>query len=283
MFIQNINKLITNDTLAPTRKAVLLFFFLIAITTDCFSQRSDTLSVHFDLNDARLNKRASGFIDKLIFNDVLIPGQKLILLGFADYLGSNGHNDSLSKARAKNVQDYLIDAGFDKKDITLCIGKGKIERTPVGKNGFGRDRKVQIIIDRNSPPPSKPAVLDIANAKVNQTIALKNIFFVGGQPIILESSLPELDNLVKTLADNKTIKIQIEGHICCAGPVEGVDDNDLSVFRAKAVYDYLISKGIDAHRLTYVGLGNRNPVSKEENTEEEREKNRRVEIRILSK
>jgi outer membrane protein OmpA-like peptidoglycan-associated protein len=112
---------------------------------------------------------------------------------------------------------------------------------------------------------------------------LKNIFFVGGQPIILESSLPELNNLLKLLIDNKTLRIQIEGHICCVGPVEGVDDNNLSVFRAKAVYDYLTSKGIDAHRLTFVGLGNRNPVSREENTEEDREKNRRVEIRILNK
>ena len=181
------------------------------------------------------------------------------------------------------MQDYLVNAGFDKKDITLCIGKGKIDRTPVGKDGYGRDRKVQIIIDRGSPPPAKTAVLDISKAKVNQTIALKNIFFVGGQPIILESSFPELNNLVKTLIDNKTLKIQIEGHICCAGPVEGVDDNNLSLFRAKAVYDYLVSKGIDARRLSYVGLGNRNPVSREENTEDERELNRRVEMRILSK
>jgi len=283
MFTQSRNKFNAPTSCAPLRVMGFLFIFQILIAPDCFSQRSDTFSVHFDLNDPRLNKRASDFIDKLIFKDVLIHGQKLILLGFADYLGSNGHNDSLSNARAKNVQDYLVNAGFDKKDITLCIGKGKIDRTPVGKDGYGRDRKVQIIIDRGSPPPAKTAVLDISKAKVNQTIALKNIFFVGGQPIILESSFPELNNLVKTLIDNKTLKIQIEGHICCAGPVEGVDDNNLSLFRAKAVYDYLVSKGIDARRLSYVGLGNRNPVSREENTEDERELNRRVEMRILSK
>ena len=272
-----------NPAGAPVCLVAALFFFSMLFATNGYCQKSDTFSVHFDLNDPRLNKRAGDFIDNLIFKDVLIHGQKLILLGFADYLGSNGHNDSLSNARAKNVEDYLVNAGFDKKDITLCIGKGKINRTPVGKDGFGRDRKVQIIIDRGSPPPLKSSVLDISKAKVNQTITLKNILFVGGQPIILESSLPELNNLLKLLIDNKTLRIQIEGHICCVGSVEGVDDNNLSVFRAKAIYDFLVSKGIDPHRLTYVGLGNRNPVSREENTEEDREKNRRVEIRILDK
>ena len=64
------------------------------------------------------------------------------------------------------------------------------------------------------------------------------------------------------------------------------DENDverLSSRRAKAIYDYLVSKGINRDRLKYIGLGNANPVVKEENTEADKELNRRVEVRILSK
>ena len=57
---------------------------------------------------------------------------------------------------------------------------------------------------------------------------------------------------------------------------------DLSQRRAKAVYDFFVSKGIDANRLTYEGYGETQPI--EDNTTEiGRQKNRRVELKILEK
>ena len=267
------------------RAGVRLSFFLFLLTSavSSLAQKADTFSVYFNLNKAELSNYASDYIDKLIFNKILMPGQKLILLGYTDYLGSNGHNDSLSDTRAKNVEDYLLHAHFDKKDITLCLGKGKIERTTINKEGYAPDRKVQIIIDRTIHAVTKTSVMDVANTKVNQTIALKNIFFVPGLSDILAISFPELEKLYQTLNDNPTLKIQIEGHICCLGPQEGNDFNELSVQRAQAVYNYLISKGIAPDRLKYIGLGTKNPIASPEITDEDRQKNRRVEIRILSK
>ena len=261
----------------------VLFLFVLLTSISGFAQKADTFSVYFNLNKAELSNYANDYIDKLISNKLLVQGQKLILLGYTDYLGSNGHNDSLSNTRAKNVEDYLLKAHFDKKDITLCLGKGKIERTTIDKEGYAPDRKVQIIIDRTTHAVAKASVIDIANTKVNQTIALKNIFFVPGLSDILAISFPELEKLYQTLNDNKTLKIQIEGHICCLGPAEGNDFNELSVQRAEAVYNFLISKGISPDRLKYIGLGTKDPVASPEITDEDRQKNRRVEIRILSK
>ncbi len=51
--------------------------------------------------------------------------------------------------------------------------------------------------------------------------------------------------------------------------------------RAKAIYNYLVSKDIDASRLRYEGFGKRRPVVAFESNEEDAKKNRRVEIRIL--
>jgi outer membrane protein OmpA-like peptidoglycan-associated protein len=79
--------------------------------------------------------------------------------------------------------------------------------------------------------------------------------------------------------------INIEGHVCCIKDVPDALDIDtyesrLSVNRAKAVYEYLVVKGIDPTRLSYVGFGKKRPIIADEKTEEDAAKNRRVEIRV---
>jgi outer membrane protein OmpA-like peptidoglycan-associated protein len=70
---------------------------------------------------------------------------------------------------------------------------------------------------------------------------------------------------------------------------EGLDgrdaDNgsaDLSVQRAKFVYDFLVDKGIKKSRMSYKGFGASNKLYPLERTERERTLNRRVEIRVIS-
>ncbi|NBN99108.1 MAG: OmpA family protein, partial [Flavobacteriia bacterium] len=50
--------------------------------------------------------------------------------------------------------------------------------------------------------------------------------------------------------------------------------------RAKKVVEFLIDSGIEPRRLSAVGLGNSAPVFPNPQTEEEKEANRRVEIKI---
>ncbi|MDR1551960.1 MAG: OmpA family protein [Prevotellaceae bacterium] len=64
---------------------------------------------------------------------------------------------------------------------------------------------------------------------------------------------PELDKLVKAMTENQDIKIQIFAYTDKVG--SAAYNQALSVKRAKAVYDYLASKGIDKSRLTYQGKG----------------------------
>jgi len=51
-----------------------------------------------------------------------------MIIGYADYLGKEGHKSETIEERAKNVQDYLIGYNFRKENIKICIGKGEIER-----------------------------------------------------------------------------------------------------------------------------------------------------------
>jgi outer membrane protein OmpA-like peptidoglycan-associated protein len=59
------------------------------------------------------------------------------------------------------------------------------------------------------------------------------------------------------------------------------DDHNLSVSRALAVYTYLAQKGIDRSRLTFKGFSNTLPVVFPEITDEDRTKNRRVDVEIV--
>lgn len=112
----------------------------------------------------------------------------------------------------------------------------------------------------------------------NASIVLKNIFFETNRFELGPASLVELDKLVTLLNENPTLKIEISGHTDNVGKAESnllLSDN-----RAKAVVDYLVSKKIEAKRLTAKGYGLSKPVA-DNNTEEGRAQNRRTEMKII--
>ncbi len=248
----------------------------MCLALNVYSQGADTFEVRFALRDPRLNNDATGYIDSLVKKNKVAPGQKISLMGYADYLGTPGYNDTLSAARAANVQDYLRSKGMTRTDIIQCIGKGKIERPGLtSKEGNAPDRKVLIIANR------LVTNIDIRKLNVDEAVAMQNILFYPSSPEILPSSLPELENLFAFLLQNKTVTIQIEGHICCIPRILYTDE--ISEARAEAVYDYLVSNGISAERMKHIGLGTSQPSVYPELTENDRIRNRRVVVRILSK
>ena len=85
--------------------------------------------------------------------------------------------------------------------------------------------------------------------------------------------------LKEMLEQHPSIKIELRGHTDNQGTVD--HNQKLSEARAKAVADYLIGKGIDKRRLTWVGFGKSQPVA-DNATAEGRSKNRRVEYRIIA-
>jgi outer membrane protein OmpA-like peptidoglycan-associated protein len=114
----------------------------------------------------------------------------------------------------------------------------------------------------------------------SQTFILKKVTFKSGSTTLEKSSIPQLDSMVNVLKSNPTMKIEIDGYTDNVG--DAAANKTLSLNRAKAIYDYMLSKGIDASRLTYAGFGPLNPVA-DNATSAGQNLNRRVEIKILSK
>jgi outer membrane protein OmpA-like peptidoglycan-associated protein len=116
--------------------------------------------------------------------------------------------------------------------------------------------------------------------EIGESIQLRNVFFVQSKAALLPESYPELDRLVRIMKDNKTLEIQLEGHTDGRGDPRA--NLQLSEERVQAVRQYLISKGISEKRIVGKGFGGARPMVSND-TEENRQLNRRVEFKITKK
>ena len=100
---------------------------------------------------------------------------------------------------------------------------------------------------------------------------LENIYYDYDKFNIRVDAALELDKLVTIMKDNPTLKIELGSHT----DVRGRDayNQQLSQNRAKSAVDYIISKGIDAERITAKGYGETELIVKDAKTEEEHQRN----------
>src|SRR5690606_21158521 len=106
--------------------------------------------------------------------------------------------------------------------------------------------------------------------------ASEMVFFNTGSAEIKKESYDELDKIATILKKHPQVRALVEGHTDNTG---GDDLNmRLSKERAKAVKDYLVSKGVEESRLKSEGYGPTRPIASND-TEAGRAKNRRVVIK----
>lgn len=290
-------------------KILLITGMLLCITNWCFAV-GDTTRVYFRLDVPIPEQDAIKKLDSLLYMDAINASQELLIIGYADHLGTNTYNDTLSEKRANNVKSYLVSMGIPEKNVTLVTGRGEVPRDVELPKGYAADRRVDIVVLASKKAPSSlvnkeivipdtkaprraislntTTVFDAATIEVGQLFVLDRIFFHTGRHVVVDESLPEMERLYKVLDENPTIEIRIEGHVCCVHPSVDALDLDtgellLSVNRAKFIYEYLIKRGIDEERLSYEGFGKKRPLRPSEFTQEDQDLNKRVEIRILKK
>ena len=116
--------------------------------------------------------------------------------------------------------------------------------------------------------------------EIGESIQLKNVFFVQSKAVLMPESYPELDRLVRIMKDNRTIEIELNGHTDGRGDPKA--NVQLSEERVEAVKEYLVLKGISEKRIIGKGFGGAKPMVAND-TEENRQLNRRVEFKITKK
>jgi outer membrane protein OmpA-like peptidoglycan-associated protein len=107
---------------------------------------------------------------------------------------------------------------------------------------------------------------------------VQGIYFKKGSAVVRADSKTTLNAAVKVLQQYPSIGFEISGHTSSEGD-KAVNDK-LSLDRADAVKQYLVDQGVEASRIKTRGAGAEEPIA-DNNTKAGREKNRRIEFKVL--
>ena len=279
-----------------------LFLIFLLKCIPSYSCNRDTVKLYYGTNQKELSACNKAKLDSL--NKVLIDNTPLNVLGYADYPGKKDFNQLLSKQRAEGVKTYLLRL----RNGILSVeadGRGAVKQSAKSNSELGepKNRRVDVIIpvkainttvvNKDSATIKKDIsvytrINSINSLNVGESLSFKELTFMAGRHFLTADALPYLDSLTYVLLNNPNLKIEIQGHICCElnhrdGTDRDTQTNELSLNRAKYVYDYLVSKGVDAGRMRYRGLGSTDPKVFPERTVADQNLNRRVQIVLLSK
>lgn len=123
--------------------------------------------------------------------------------------------------------------------------------------------------------------IELRKLNVGTSSILRNIYFDYDRATFQTASYSDLNKLEAMLRQNSSIKVEISGHTDNYGHWQY--NRTLSQKRAEAVKDFLTKKGIDARRIKAVGYGESKPLATNDDEQEGRELNRRVEFKVLQK
>lgn len=174
----------------------------------------------------------------------------------------------------KIVNEKIADAVTGEYLLTLPLGKEYIVHATAKDHLFYSQH-----FSLKEKNDARPFIQNIEMAKIetDKKIILENVFFDKDSFRLKEESFIELDKVADFLLKNSKLRIEISGHTDSSGKPEY--NLKLSELRAKAVYDYLLSKNVQPSQLIYIGYGDKYPLADNE-TEAGRIKNRRTELRI---
>ncbi|HCB63194.1 MAG: hypothetical protein A2W93_11515 [Bacteroidetes bacterium GWF2_43_63] len=119
--------------------------------------------------------------------------------------------------------------------------------------------------------------VDLEPVELGKAYRMKDIYYESNSADLTPESKKVLDEFTEFLIENPNIKVKIQGHTDNIG--SDAFNLTLSENRAHSVYNYLVSMGLSASRLSYKGFGETKPVDTND-TEVGRAMNRRTEFLI---
>ncbi|WP_299108261.1 OmpA family protein [uncultured Winogradskyella sp.] len=217
--------------------------------------------------------------------------QKISIYGFTDDRGSDNYNLVLSQNRAESIKEVFSNNEFDESVITNVDGKGEILVNVIHEENLskirGLNRKVEIIVTPVYPPkpkeekPKTPNTEEILKGELKEgdKILLENLLFRTGYSYLTKESKLVLDGIAEILVERTNVYFTIEGHVCCTeGTRDAIDrktkKRNLSMARAKYIYDYLVKAGVKPYRMKFAGMRRKAPLGGEPKLD------RRVEILV---
>lgn len=254
-----------------------LFCLLTSLLLSISAWSQSKFEVFFDFNKDVPNSESMIHLRNWTASN---PKAKVLsMFGYCDSVDNNEYNRNLAMRRIRSVIKILSESGVAvPEDIQVNPYGEEFTQSPVQ----AENRKVAIFYEQPVVPmPVKQPELTelVRDSRPGDIIRLQNMNFFNNSPVMVPKSKPVLEELLCIMNENPNLKIEIQGHICCQ--LER-DINGISTARARTVYVFLVRNGINKKRLSYKGYGSTRPLHPipEESSEQE-DDNRRVEIRIV--
>lgn len=268
------------------------FIYLLVSNFIC-AQNELKHEVYFNTNAYNVSEIEQNRLLLFIEDIENIAVEKISIYGFCDDRGSNAYNLTLSQQRADEIRSIFSRHSQFESLISNVDGKGEILLVVVETTDAhiirGLNRKVEIIV---TPKPvvddieevveveekDTPAILK-GELEVGDKVLLENILFNTGNSDIIPESEETLEKIAQVLVEQDHLYFTIQGHVCCTkNSRDAVNSRtkkrNLSLIRAKYIYEYLAEKGVDKKRMKYVGMRRKFPLGGDPKY------NRRVEILI---
>lgn len=264
----------------------ILLLLALSVCTRAHSQtRHDTsLTVYFRENSYQPDSAQIQKIDSFFtcYKGVSIRR----IEAHTDTIGEASYNRILSQRRSGTIAAYLHKHfGFLKEYPILNYG----ETRPASAHDDALNRRVEISLqflpDTHSAVRNEP-FQNGQTAIILKKYELDKLYFEPDQAVLENSSLSYIQGIAAILKKYEKAQFEIRGHVNCplrVKPGSGFMEkmNQLSVDRAKLIYELLIDAGIPADKMTYKGMGNTEMLYPHAENEEEKRKNMRVEIFVI--
>ncbi|MQP23938.1 OmpA family protein [Flavobacterium sp. LMO8] len=258
-----------------TRLFSLLFLLFTVVS---FAQEDEEVhSIFFEFDKYSLKDEQADAVVAFVSKIDTTRIESVQIFGYCDDRGKDAYNYTLSTNRANTVKNKLIERGIKSKIIITLEGKGRImldedmqTNVPEARS---KNRRVDVVVN------FKPIVIEDLKIPgvystikkdriVGDRIYLDHVLFERGSSQLTYKAKKELDRIALELHKYKNIHFEIQGHVCCTPTFqkEAVDRHtkkrELSINRAKRVYNYFLMKRISRTRMTFKGYGNTQSLKK---------------------
>jgi outer membrane protein OmpA-like peptidoglycan-associated protein len=262
----------------------ILPLILVVFTFFVNAQEEIKHQVYFNTDEFEVPLTEENRLLLFISNLEDVSVNKIEIYGFCDDRGTDAYNLDLSQYRADKIKELFSGYGIDENLITNVNGKGEILLRIVKERDLskirGLNRKVEIVVKTepkkatdleeealSEDAKEKRTLDDIEKGTIKKgdKITLDNINFKTGYSYITKESRKILENISAVLLRNPHVYFTIEGHVCCTqGSRDAVDKKtrkrNLSVARARFIFDYLEKRGVHRNRMKYIGMRRRQPL-----------------------
>lgn len=174
----------------------------------------------------------------------------------------------------------MTSGGSGAYDFTITAEEAKDYRLSIEKEGYVFQNTTINIAGASNQAKTITRTVELRKPAAGVTQILHNIYFDFNKATFKQESYDELGKLEAMMKQNASMKLEIAGHTDSFG--SDSYNKKLSLARASAVKTFLTSKGIDIKRVTAAGYGDTRPLASNDDEQEGREINRRVEFKIIS-